>query len=370
MQLATRSWFAALVLGGLVASSAQAGSKAEGLLRKKGTPDFKSAGALGFAPEGILLIGDNQGAAVYAVDTGDTQPATAGQKINVEGINQKIASQLGTQPDQVAINDMAVNPVSGNAYLSVSRGRGASAEPVLVKVTGQGKVEVLSLKDVAYDSAKLPDPPAAGPATKGKPSRADVITDLAYTDGRLIVAGASNEEFASRLFSVPFPFADKPGDNAKIEIYHGAHGRFETVAPVRTFVAYKINNEPYIMAAYQCTPLVKIPVADLKPGAHVKGTTIAELGNRNKPLDMVVYKKDGKDYILLNNSTRGVMKIPTEGADKAPGIIKRVADREGMKYETIASLKNVTQLDALGDSQALILIQNGESQDLKTIDLP
>jgi peptide-methionine (R)-S-oxide reductase len=30
------------------------------------------------------------------------------------------------------------------------------------------------------------------------------------------------------------------------------------------------------MAAYTCTPLVKIPVADLKAGAKVKGTTIAE----------------------------------------------------------------------------------------------
>jgi hypothetical protein len=368
MQLASRSWLAALVLGGLVASSAQAGSKAGDMLRKKGTPDFKSAGALGFAPEGILLIGDSQGAAVFAVDTGDTQPATAGKKINVEGVNKKIASQVGAEA--ININDVAVNPISGNAYLSVSRGRGAGAEPLIVKVTGEGKVEVLSLNNVAYDKTELPNPPGAGPATKGRPSRADVITDLAYTDGRLIVAGASNEEFASRLFSVPFPFSDKSGDNSKIEIYHGAHGRFETTAPVRTFVAYKINNEPYIMAAYQCTPLVKIPVSDLKPGAHVKGTTIAELGNGNRPLDMVVYKKDGKDYLLINNSARGVMKVPTAGADSQPGIVKRVATTEGLKYETITTLKNVRQLDALGDSHALILVENGDSQDLQTIDLP
>jgi hypothetical protein len=29
-------------------------------------------------------------------------------------------------------------------------------------------------------------------------------------------------------------------------------------------------------------------VGDLKPGTHVKGTTVAELGNRNRPLDMVI----------------------------------------------------------------------------------
>ena len=36
--------------------------------------------------------------------------------------------------------------------------------------------------------------------------------------------------------------------------------------------------QQYILAAYTCTPLVKIPVSDLKPGAQVKGTTIADLG--------------------------------------------------------------------------------------------
>jgi hypothetical protein len=363
MQLATRSWFGALLVGSLLVSTAHAGSKADDLLKKRGTPDLKSAGALGFAPEGILLVGDSKGAAVYAIATNDTQPGTAGQKINVEGVNKKIASQLGTEASSITINDVAVNPISLNAYLSVSRGRGPSAEPVLVKVTGNGKIEALTLKDVAYDVVEFPKAAVAS-------DRTEVITDLGFVDGRVLVAGVSNEEFSSRLLSVPFPFTDKPADSAKIEIFHGAHGGFETKAPIRTFVTYKMGGDSYVLGAYQCTPLVKIPVADLKAGAHVKGTTIAELGNRNRPLDMVVYKKNGKDYLLLNNSSRGVMKIPTAGADKQPGIVKRVSDKEGLTYDTITTLKNVLQLDALGDSNALILVQNGESQDLQTIDLP
>ena len=82
-----------------------------------------------------------------------------------------------------------------------------------------------------------------------------------------------------------------------------------------------------MLAAYTCTPLVKVPVSELKAGAHVKGTTIAELGNRNKPLDMIMYQKDGKDYLLMTNSSRGVMKIPTEGAGEAPGITAASARR-------------------------------------------
>jgi len=57
-------------------------------------------------------------------------------------------------------------------------------------------------------------------------------------------------------------------------------------------------------------------VTRLKPGAKVKGKTVAELGNRNRPIDMIVYQKGGKDYLLLANSSRGVMKI---NADEIAG---------------------------------------------------
>src|SRR5205085_12615813 len=129
---------------------------------------------------------------------------------------------------------------------------------------------------------------------------------------------------------------------AGIQICHGAHGRLETQAPIRTFTTYKVDGADTIMAAYTCTPLVKIPVKDLQPGAKVKGTTIAELGNRNNPLDMIVYTKGGKDYILMANSARGVMKIPAEGFGKAEAINAPVAGGgpAGIKYETISELKD------------------------------
>jgi hypothetical protein len=59
-------------------------------------------------------------------------------------------------------------------------------------------------------------------------------------DGQVLVAGLSNEEFSSSLRSIAYPF-QQAGKAAGIEIYHGSHGRFETNAPVRTFVPYEIN---------------------------------------------------------------------------------------------------------------------------------
>jgi hypothetical protein len=229
----------------------------------------------------------------------------------------------------------------------------------------------LSLEKVKYGKAELPNAPSADAKDRrGNSQRQESITDLAYVDGRVLVAGLSNEEFSSNLRSIPFPFS-KTDAGASIEIYHGAHGKFETQSPVRTFASYNIAGQDYLLAAYTCTPLVKIPVSALTPGQKVKGTTIAELGNRNRPLDMVVYKKDGADWLLMANSARGVMKIPTQDFDKAKGITQQIPDKAGIVYQTIDSLKGVQHLDKYDQDRALLLVRNDAGQfNLQTVELP
>jgi hypothetical protein len=339
---------------------------------KKGSPDLKSAGALAFGPQGILFVGDSTGAAIFAFDTSDRTPASSAGTFKIESINEKIAASLGTSAQNLMFNDLATNPVSGKAYLSVSRGKGPDATPVILRADRTGKIEVISLADIGFAKAPLPNPPDPSAQQRGQSLRADSITDLSYVDGRVIIAGLSNEEFSSRLLAIPFPFSET-SKGTSIEIYHGAHGQFETKSPVRTFVPFKIGGEQSLLAAYTCTPLVKFPVSDLKPGAHVKGTTVAELGNRNKPLDMIVYQKGGKDFLLLANSSRGVMKISTDGIDKAAAITSNVPDggTRGQTYETIADLKGVVQLDSLDKENALVLIQTQDgSLNLQSIALP
>jgi hypothetical protein len=50
---------------------------------------------------------------------------------------------------------------------------------------------------------------------------------------------------------------------------------------------------------------------------------------------MIVYQKDGKDYLLLANDRRGVMKISTDNLEKAEKIETRVGVK-GQPYETIS----------------------------------
>jgi hypothetical protein len=254
-------------------------------------------------------------------------------------------------------------------YLSVSRGRGPDAAAVILRADASGKITELTLDNIKHSMVSLPDAPASkATGGKGPNPRMETITHLAFIDGKVVVAGLSNEEFSSSLRSIPFPF-QQAAKGSSIEIYHGSHGRFETNAPVRTFVPFSLNHEPYILAAYTCTPLVKIPVSALKPGAKVKGSTIAELGNHNRPLDMVAYTKGGKDYILMANSSRGIMKLKATGLDSYQPITAPT-EVTGVPYETIASFKGVQQLDKYDDANALMLMDNEGSLDLRTVPFP
>src|SRR5215831_2426208 len=350
----------------LLSAAAVFGANTAGM--RSGKAELKWAGSLAFGPDGILFVGDSIGGSIFAIDTEDRTPGQAAM-VDIKGINEKIAAVLGTNADQILINDLAVNPISKKAYLSVSRGRGPDGIPVILRVDAKGKISELAMDNVKYSSVSLTDAPQADLSdARARGRRLEAITDLAYVDGNVVVAGLSNEEFSSSLRSIPFPF-QQGAKGAGIEIYHGSHGRFETNAPVRTFVAYKIQAQPYILAAYTCTPLVKIPVSDLKPGNKIKGTTIAELGNRNRPLDMIVYHKDGHDYILMSNSSRGVMKMSAEGLETYKPITAHT-EATGVPYQTIAELKGVEQMDKYDDSNALILQTENGSLDLRSIPLP
>ena len=166
-----------------------------------------------------------------------------------------------------------------------------------------------------------------------------------------------------------YPFDGKES-SAGVEIYHRAHGKYETASPVRTFAPITVNGQEEILAAYTCTPLVRIPAKEIKDGAKVKGTTVAELGNRNRPLDIIIYTKGEKTFALMANSARGVMKVSLAGIEKVEPIAARVKETAGLTYETIADLKGVEQLDKLSDTQAILLVRADGAAALKTIELP
>ena len=105
-------------------------------------------------------------------------------------------------------------------------------------------------------------------------------------------------------------------------------------------------------------------------GAKVMGTTIAELGNMNRPLDMIAYRKNGSDHILMANSSRGVMKLDANHLEQYHAITDKIAATHGVPYETIGDLQGVRRLDRLGEDQALAMVATGDALNLTTIALP
>jgi len=329
-------------------------------------PNLSSIGPLAFAPDGTLYAADPQAATIFALDLG-AQAGTAAGTANVAGLDQKLAAMLGTAAGDIQITDLAVHPKTHNSFVSVMRGQGAAAKPALFRVDGAGKVDLIAQESLKSTSVTLPNPAAA---SAGGRNRSQSITKLAYSNGRVWVAGLSNEEFASKLWSVAYPFA-KADAGTSVEIYHGNHQQLETRSPVYAFIPYTINSQPYIIGAYLCTPLVKFPVSALAPGQKFRGTTIAELGAGNRPIDMILYQKNGKEFLLMSNTSRGVMKIPTTDFGSASPITSPVtSETAGVGYEKVASMSGVQQLDRLDDNHSIVIASASGGVNLTAVDLP
>ncbi|MEE9263450.1 MAG: hypothetical protein V3V11_03240 [Vicinamibacteria bacterium] len=356
-------------LGALILAGGFVAAKSPGDFTK-GTPEIQSMSALTFTPDGVLFIGDGKGGAIFAVDLQEESPATAVEKApSITNIEEKIASLLGTTANEIMIHDMAVSPVSQNIYLSVSRGRSSwdsrwllpndiADAGILLKVSPEGEIGEVALKDVAYATAALPNPVDASKTHQWKEGislRADTITDMSFSEGTLYVAGLSNEEFSSTMWRMPFPFSEKTTATT-LEIFHGAHGEYETHAPIRAFVPFPLNGKSHLLAAYLCTPLVTFPVADLRDGQHVKGRTVGEFGSGNYPIDMVLYQKDGEDRLLIANSNLPFMIVKTKDVESYKGEITTEVEGylAGVPYEP-RSGTGVQQLDAFNADYVVAL---------------
>ena len=326
-----------------------------------GTPEVQSINKLAFGPDGILFIGDSKSAAVFALNTEDKTKIDKAEEVNISGFDIKIAEALGTEVSNINIQDMAVNPTSKVVYFSVHTGDGT---PVLLKLNGD-KIEAVSLENVKYSKVAINNAVEDKKDSRGREQRIWSISDLEYNNGKVMVSGLSNKEFSSTFRSIPFPFTDKQ-EQASLEIYHAAHGKYETHSPIKTFTVVNTNGKDHLMASYTCTPLVLFPLDELKEGKHVKGRTVAELGNWNSPIDIITMSKDGENYFLMANSNRPVMKISQKQLiNYKESLTEHVKERSGTAGVEYISLPmvNVLQLDKLDETQ-FVMLQRKSDGDL------
>ncbi|HEY3750762.1 MAG TPA: hypothetical protein VGL80_16330 [Pseudonocardiaceae bacterium] len=354
-----------------------------------GKADIRSAGPITFGPDGILFLADNVSATVFAVDVADPGPAAGAEPFDLAGVDAKVGSFLGCAASDIAIRDMAVHPESHNVYLSVQRGRGDAGQAVLVRINSvDGAIADVSLDNVPLASVAITDAPSpedervditlpqgdeGEELTFGEgrtirilrsPIRTSTVTDMAYVAGSLFVAGLSNEEFTSKLRRIPFPFTDGSDTAANnLEIFHVSHGKWETEAPIRTFVPYDGGNA--ILASYTCTPVVHFPLTDLQPGTKTVGRTVAELGAVNQPLDMVSFVQDGEEHLLVANTSHGLIKIACSDIESQEPLTEPTQPIGVPRHKE--DLQGVTRLANLNGGYVLALQADDAGQHLRSL---
>jgi hypothetical protein len=382
-------WLAALalVLAGLTASAAarrasipmvtggnghEAAGAAGAYGLVEGTPAMKSAGALAFGPGNILFVGDTAAGMVHAIDVQDTATDSSVAAIEIKDIDKKIAAALGTTTDNILIRDMKVHHPSQHVYFSVQRGRGTDAAPVLLRASRDGTITPVAIEGVRYASATLTNMPNGDAKTPwGEPSRPLSITDISFVDKDVFVAGLSNEQFASDLRRIPFPFS-KQMSSSTIEVFHTSHNRYETHAPITAFLPITLKGVPTLLAGYGCAPLATFPIASLTDKAHVRGQTLAELGGGSRPLDMITFSRQGKPVVIIANSNRTLMRMNAEDLERASPLTTGVEEAyvsKGVPYQAI-SIIGVLQLDDLNADHAIAVQRDVERGTLNLTSLP
>ena len=283
----------------------------------------KSVGPMTFADSDTLVVADWRAQELHAFKLPPT-PAVAARPFNLGNVSTPIADALHVRPDKIVFEHMAFRPGAEIAYvaLSVDRG-GKTAAPAIVSIDSSGKVKVLPLDKLPQTSARITSVPAADRKFwRDIPEATLTVTDLVSNQGKLYVAGLGSGEFASTLRIYDFPFDDH-ATATTVEMYHPVHDQLETRAPIRKMTVVTLDGEPSLVAAYTCTPLVVIPLKDLVDGAHVRGTTIAELGWGSAPVAMLGFDTPQGAQLLLANSAKSADLMPVSAiaaAAKQPSI--------------------------------------------------
>jgi hypothetical protein len=292
-----------------------------------------SSGAIAFAPDGTFFVGDSKRGAIWAYP-----PRAQGQVSEVmpflfADIDQRIAELLGVGTRQLTFNGLAVHPLTREPYISLGVKVRGGIEPAVVVVSLDGAIVSYDLKDplaTVHALTNLPDPDKTFRSRAGEwpvpsseyyeekartPMRSMAIVDIKFHNGELFVSGVSNQEFCSVLRRVPYPFKGTSGET-HLEIFHVAHGIYETRAPIRTMQFATLDGEDTLIAAYACSPIVTIPVRQLVDGTTVRGKTIGDMGN-GQPISMVAYRDEGEDRLFITNLGRGPVVLPVSNLDNA-----------------------------------------------------
>src|SRR5262245_2669620 len=333
--------------------------------------EIKSISRLAVGPGNVLFVADWKAGRVHAITLPEAPQRPTGTAFNILDLETLLSKQVGGA--KVTVEDMVVRPGTAEVYIAVSYG--AAKTPALIVVASDERARRVDLNAAKSTSIALRDAPTSNYKFWNEtPERSLTVTDMKWRDGELFIAGLSNQDFASTLRRVKYPF-DAQQSVTSVEIFHTGHNLIETRAPIRAMSFATLSGKPYLVAAYMCTPIAMIRVDELKDGAHVRGKTIAELGYGNTPADLIAYTRtdQGKteDFLLLVNFERGSSIIPVsqlEAASARPGIETLVPFGEVVGLDVMpAPLVGTMRLDNLDEKSFIVVRRRLQNDTLQLV---
>ena len=154
----------------------------------------QSAGILEFGPDNTLFVADTLTGAIHAYDLPAEGPAPEQDvAYNLLDVDLSVTNALGAQ-GRLIYGDLAVHPVTRDAYVSVMATVDGVATLAVVSITRQGDVTTLDLSTLPSTRFDLSDPGDPNVTFwRDIPAPTLTITDLDFMNDDLFVSGVSTK---------------------------------------------------------------------------------------------------------------------------------------------------------------------------------
>ena len=296
------------------------------------TSPFQRLTVLAIGQDGTLYAGDSGTGKLHSLAVPAAENKMARAPYNLKSVDIKLAALLGTTPQNIRVHDLAIHPMSKEAYLAVARATPQGYASTIAIINQSGAVRLMKIPE-GLKTVQVPFAPTKEFMFYGEvPGRDLTFTDIEVYADKVFVAGLSNADFSSSLWTVPASFTGNV-QTTTTEIYHAVHDQSETRAPNRSMKVVSIGGIDHLLASYTCTPLVLFSLDELKDGAKVRGKTIGELGYGNTPGDMLAFEAQDLEknkfpvvFMIHKNLRAEVLSMQAiEKAASAPGLSRPIA---------------------------------------------
>ncbi len=347
--------------------AADVGAPSPFLNGQRGDPGLQSISRIAFDRAGLLYVADGESNRVVGIDLqrpGGDQTLSA----PIDAFGRRVADALGggIAASDIVFNDVAVDPVSHQIHVAVTRR--STREDAMLRVAADGTVELVPHTDVSFA--------AVGFATGVGSS----VSDMVWTRAGLVLSAQHPDWTSATVVVVPVPLTH--GDPARVtttRTYHRTHVAWETMAPIDRLAAFEDGGESFVAATFTCTPFVRFRVADLSSGMmQITGETPFDLGPGKQVREVIVYERGGQRAIVAtvySGFTGTSFATRVDGALLSGTAIDRVAPVLFGASETptntaatrVASLDNVALMAVLDADRAVVLRATGR---LELVPLP